>query len=150
MKPVLQALVVADHVYEDKSGKKIIAGTFNKWSFSKAPQVHNVDHPDGTTTHVLLGGMQAGSPFAYLSLTDICSGTRLQIQFVNLTKNAVLFGTEVEVAIDDRLAMIEIVLPLPTLPIKESGTYALEVLCEGDILGSWKIVGIDLDSPKEE
>ncbi len=150
MKPVLQALVVADRVYEDKAGKKIIAGTFNKWYFSRKPQVQEVNHPDGTQRRVILGGMQAGSPFAYLSLTDVCSGTKLQCQFVNLTKNAVVFGTEVEIAIDDRLAMIEVALPLPLLPISEEGTYALEVLCEGDILGSWKIVGIDMDKIKEQ
>src|SRR5947208_45463 len=30
MKPILQALLLADKIYEDKSGKKIIAGTFNR------------------------------------------------------------------------------------------------------------------------
>ena len=35
-KPVLQALLLADHVYQDKdTGKKIIAGTFNSLSISK-------------------------------------------------------------------------------------------------------------------
>ena len=36
MTPVLQALVVADRVYEDKgTGKKIIAGTFSRLFFKK-------------------------------------------------------------------------------------------------------------------
>jgi hypothetical protein len=150
VKPVLQALVVADRVFEDKTGKKIIAGTFNKWSFSRKPQVQDIVDTDGTQRRFIAGGMQVGSPFAYLSLTDVCDGTKLQCQFVNLTKNAVIFGTEVGVKIADRLAMIELVLPLPVLPITEAGTYALEVLCEGIILGSWRIVGIDLDTKEKE
>ena len=36
-RPLLQALLVADHVYQDKdTGKKVIAGTFNSLSISKA------------------------------------------------------------------------------------------------------------------
>jgi hypothetical protein len=35
-KPLLQAMLLADHVYQDKdTGKKIIAGTFNSLSISK-------------------------------------------------------------------------------------------------------------------
>lgn len=150
MKPILQALVVADRIYEEKNGKKIIAGTFNKWIFTKNPPIQKINRPDGTEGQVLIGGMQAGAPFAYLSLTDICNGAKLQCQFVNLTKNAVLFGTELQITIDNRLEMIEVVLPLPMLPITEAGTYALEVLCENELLGSWKITGIDMDTKKED
>jgi hypothetical protein len=151
VKPVLQALVVAERVYEDKStGKKVIAGTFNRCFFSKKPQVQEVALPDGTQIRAVPGGNNSGSPFAYLSLTDICDGTKLQCQFVNLTKNEVLLATEVNVSAKDRLAMIEVVLPLPVLPIGEPGLYALEVLCEGAILGSWRITGVDLDAAVEE
>jgi len=149
VRPVLQALVVADHVYEDKTGKKIIAGTFNTFCFSKKPPVQKLDRPDGTKQQVLLGGMQAGSPFAYLSLTDVCEGTRLKLQFVDLTRNLVLFGTEVTIKEVGRLSTIELVFPLPRLPIREAGTYALEVVCEGEILGSYRITGKNLDEESE-
>jgi len=141
--------VVADHVYEDKTGKKIIAGTFNTFCFSKKPPVQKLDRPDGTKQQVLLGGMQAGSPFAYLSLTDVCEGTRLKLQFVDLTRNLVLFGTEVTIKEVGRLSTIELVFPLPRLPIREAGTYALEVVCEGEILGSYRITGKNLDEESE-
>ena len=146
VKPVLQALVVADRIYEDKAGKKIIVGTFNSWMFSRKPTVEHVEHPNGTKGQIIFGGMQAGSPSAYLSLTDVCDGTKLLLRFVNLTKNIVIFSTEGAVQNVNRLEMVELVFPLPVLPIGEAGTYALEVLCEGDILGSWRIVGIDMDS----
>ena len=35
MKPRLQAILLADHIYQDKSGKHVIAGTFNRWLFQK-------------------------------------------------------------------------------------------------------------------
>jgi hypothetical protein len=151
VKPVLQALVVADRVYEDRNGKKIIVGTFNSWGFSKRPPISCIENDNGTSTPIIVGGMQAGSPFAYLSLTDICVGTKLTLRFVNLTKNQVLFGTDVTIAQPvDRLQMVELVFPLPVLPITEAGTYALEILCEDEILGSWRILGVDMDSREKK
>lgn len=150
MKPVLQALVVADRIYEDKSGKKIIVGTFNTWAFSRQPPIGQINHSNGTSQRVILGGVQAGSPSAYLSLTDVCDGTKLILRFVNLTKNMVILSSGASVKNTNRLEMVELVFPLPALPIVEAGTYALEVLCEGAILGSWRITGIDLDSQKKK
>ena len=150
MKPVLQALVLADRVYQDVSGKKVIAGTFSGFKFSKKPPVAEVIRPDGQKQRVVAGGMSAGSPHVYISLTDVCDSTTIQIQFLNLSKNIVLFGTEVNISNVDRLSNNELVLPLPTLPISEAGVYALQVVCEGEILGSWRVVAEDLDAKKEE
>lgn len=150
MKPVLQALVLADRVYQDVSGKKVIAGTFSGFKFSKKPPVAEVTNPDGTKRRVLMGGSSVGSPYAYVSLTDVCDGTSLQFQFLNLSKNIVLFGTTVTISNVDRLSNIEVVLPLPMLPIAEAGVYALQVLCEGEILGSWRVVAEDMDAKKED
>ncbi len=151
MKPVLQALVVADHVYEDRTThKKIIAGTFNTFGFSTKPPIREIKQPSGEKRQVLLGGMRSGSPFAYVSLTDICDGMVLRIQFVDLTRNQVLFATEATIAKVDRLATVELVFPLPELPIRQAGIYALEVVCEDDILGSYRITAHSLDEKKEE
>ena len=145
MKPVLQALVLADHVYQDISGKKIIAGTFNTFKFSRKPPVAEIQAPDGTKQTVIRGGMQGGSPFAYVSLTDVVDGTKLQLRFVNLNRNLVLFGNEVTITNTSRLTTVEMVFPLPRLPIQEAGVYALELVCEGAILGSYRITAENLD-----
>jgi len=145
VKPVLQALVVADRIYQDVSGKKIIAGTFNSFLFSTKPLIKEVDLPDGSKQTQVAGGMHAGSPYAYISLTDVCKGTRLRVQFVNLTKNVPLFSTELTLDCDDRLKTIEVVLPLPMLPVQGPGIYAFEVVCEGDILGSYRITARELE-----
>jgi hypothetical protein len=144
VKPVLQALVLAEHVYEDRTGKKIIAGTFDRIGFSKKPPVKEIEQDDGTKQKIVAGGFHAGSPYVYLSLTDVCHNTKLQLKFVNLTKNLVLFGKDLEVDCNDRLATIEIVLPLPPLPISEEATYAFEVACEGEIIGSCRIRAFEI------
>lgn len=146
MKPVLQALVLAEKVYEEKGGKKIIAGTFNKLLFTKglptAKEQKPEELPDGSTRVVVKGG-QLGSPYVYLSLTDVCDGTRLILQFVNLSKNKVLFETEILLKGKDRLATVEIVAPLPPwahFGVSEAGAYAFEVVCDGEIIGSHRVI----------
>jgi hypothetical protein len=151
VKPVLQALVVADRVYQDaSSGKKVIAGTFSGFKFSKRPPVAEIVRPDGQKQRVVAGCMSAGSPYVYISLTDVCDNTTIQIQFLSLSKNIVMFGNAVTIEKVDRLSNTELVLPLPTLPISEAGVYALQVICEGEILGSWRIVAEDLDAKNKE
>jgi hypothetical protein len=146
VKPVLQALVVADHVYQDQqTGKKVICGTFNTFRFSRKPPIGEVQGPDGTKQTVVAGGGHSGSPYAYVNLTDVCDGTKLRLQFVNLNQNAVLFGTDVVISNTNRLGTIELVFPLPRLPIQEPGAYALELTCDGDIIGSYRITAENLD-----
>ncbi|MCX5637768.1 MAG: hypothetical protein NTX52_08775 [Planctomycetota bacterium] len=143
MKPVLQALILAEHVYEDRSGKKIIAGTFDRVMFSRK-SLGRVEQPDGTHKTIIPGGMHGGSPFAYLRFTDVCDDTTLSLQFVNLTKNQVLFRNEATLTDVARLAVVELVFPLPPLPIAEAGVYAFEVVCEGEIVGSYRITAEEL------
>jgi hypothetical protein len=45
----------------------------------------------------------------------------------------------------NRLSTIELVFPLPRLPIQEAGAFALELLCDGDIIGSYRITAENLD-----
>jgi hypothetical protein len=139
VKPVLQALVLAEHVYQDVTGKKIIAGTFNKLSFSRRNLAKEVEQPDGTKQTLVPGGVHGGSPYAYVSLTDASDGTKLLLQFVNLSRNLVLFKSEATLTGVERLATTELVFPLPILPVVEPGAYAFEIVCEGEILGSYRI-----------
>lgn len=148
MKPVLQALVIAEHVYQDVTGKKIIAGTFNRINFSRKPLTRQIERPDGSQAVLLPGGMQSGSPYAYINLTDVGENTKLLFRFVNLTTNAMIFANEMTVHSKDRLQNVEMVLPLPTLPIQEEGAYAFEVVCEGEILGTYRIAAAELKPPE--
>ena len=149
MKPVVQSLVLADRVYQDVTGKKIIAGTFNRVLLPSSKHcMRKEELPSGETQTFAAGGMHGGSPYAYISLTDVVDGTKLTLQFINLGKNIVLLELAMVVNIKDRLETVEIVAPLPPLPITEPGTYALEVVCEGEILRSHRIIAEQL--PEQE
>jgi hypothetical protein len=150
VKPVLQALVVADHVYEDKStGKKIIAGTFNQVVFN-SPLVAGAARAGGGSPSTIHGGRHAGSPYAYISLTDIHTSARLVLRFVYLGDNphVAIFQTAVEVRSPDPLQTVELVAALPPLPINREGVYAFEILCDDELLGSFRIVSKEF--PKQE
>jgi len=145
MKPVLQALVVADHVYMDVSGKKIIAGTFTKIQKRTVQLPEQAVPPDpntGKPRMLMPGGTEMGCPWFYLSLTDVVDGTELILQFVNRGKNEVLFATGLKIPSKDRLETIEIAAPLPPLGqmLTESGEYSLDVVAEGEILGSHRLI----------
>ncbi|HUY35872.1 MAG TPA: hypothetical protein VMV69_24230 [Pirellulales bacterium] len=80
------------------------------------------------------------SPWAYISLTDVCDQTELSLQFVSLTENKILFSKDITLYSSDRLATIEIVDALPHLPFGRPGVYAFEIVCEGEVIGSHRIV----------
>jgi hypothetical protein len=145
MRPVLQALVLADRVYTDQSGKKIIAGTFNQLMIGKL-QVPTVDTPDGGKRALVPGGLEMGCPWVYISLTDIVDGTEIVLQFLNITKNRPLMQTGFRLDPHDRLATVEIVVPLPPIAnyLEGPGTYSLDVLWGEELLGSHRIRVVEL------
>ena len=141
MKPILQALVLADKVYEEKSGKKIIAGTFNRIHTGKAP-TQQVPTPGGGTSTVMPGGTDPGCPWAYVSLTDVLDGTEITVHYNDLTSNQSQFHVGVKIQNHDRLATIEIVVPLPPMRAftPHPGTFSLDVVWNGEILGSQRVI----------
>jgi hypothetical protein len=141
MKPVLQALVLAERIYQDITGKKIIAGTFNQLLIGQA-QVPVAEMPDGSKRPMLPGGTDPGCPALYLSFTDVIDGTDITLQAVNVSKNVVLFQTTFKINVNDRLATVEIILPLPPMAVfaTEPATLSLDVVCNGEILGSHRLL----------
>jgi hypothetical protein len=140
VKPVLQALLLADRIYEDKSGKKIIAGTFNKLVFcrSAAGPQEMVDS-SGVKRLIIPGGTSVGSPYAYISLTEVRGLVHCVLRYVDLGHDKPLFQCEFEIRCEDPLRTIEIVLPMPTLPMNP-GAHALELLCDDEPLGAFRII----------
>lgn len=132
VKPILQALVLAERVYALANGGKVIAGTFNTLTLPKS------ETPEAAPAIVAGGGIQ-GSPAAYLSLTNVGDGMELALQFVSLAHNKVLFETKIEITAGDPRATVEVIVELPSLKIPGPGDYAFEVVCEGEILGSSRL-----------
>ncbi|HEY4760854.1 MAG TPA: hypothetical protein VIH42_09770 [Thermoguttaceae bacterium] len=150
IKPVLQALVLADNVYQDKStGKMIIAGTFNQLLIVKPPE--NIaqkqngpetphEGPRKLSMHEI---RRSGSPYAYISLTGVHGSVPLELRYTDLMDNKVIFVVQFTVACDDPLKSIEANFPVPPLPTPHPGVYALELLCNNELVGSHRITAIE-------
>ena len=90
MKPVLQSLLLADHVYSDQAtGKKIIAGVFNRVQRMKPPP----KPPEGEAPRPMpipAGGL-ASTPFVYLALTELRGKSDFILELTDLAENIGLF-----------------------------------------------------------
>lgn len=132
-KPILKALVVADHVYKDvTTGKMIVCGIFHNM-LVRAPQQSPIH-----LEHVQ-AGFSAGSPFAYVSITDADSKHQFSLRFVDLATDQVYFDITIETDCKNPLESIDLAIPLPPLP-RQVGVYALELLwMSNDPMGSFRI-----------
>lgn len=152
VKPVMQAMILADRIYEDKStGKKVIAGTFNKLLFGKVPSPQPPDQKGGEEAKpsYIQGGTNAGSPYIYISLTDLHGAVPLVLRYMLLDDDHEFFRCDLQVESNDPLKTIEVVLPLPNLPTPKAGIYAIELWCHDEPLGTLRIVAeeISFQSP---
>ena len=144
MKPILQALILADHIYEDRlSRKKIIAGTFNKLSFRRLVNASSDDEGAKQEQNKPLAGPTAGSPSLYISLTEVRGETPLSIRYVDLLDNLVLLQVDFLVKCEDPLQNVEAILQLPRLPVRNPGAHALELLVNDEPLGSLRIIVVE-------
>lgn len=140
-RPVLQAMVLADHVYQDKSsGKHVIAGTFTRIIFGKATIERAPDSDDNHERHILSGPMtKAGSPYLYFALVEVHGTVPLELKFVDLSDASVLLEAKLAVTSSDPVSVAEYVVPMPPLPVNKIGTFSLDLLHDGEILGSWRL-----------
>jgi len=142
VKPVLQALILADHIYEDiRTRKKIIAGTFTALHFKRTPpQAPPGDSDDPAAPPAPIpGGAQAGSPWVYISMTDFVGDDEFVLRYVDLRDDTVVLGTEFRIKSDNPLQTIELCVPLPPLPTPHAGDFAVELLWKDEPLGSWRV-----------
>jgi hypothetical protein len=152
LKPVLQALVLADHVYKDVfTGKMVIAGAFNQVHFTKRAPERGTEQPAGQPRKLEWHEVaRMGSPFAYISLTEIRGTLPIELRYVDLEDNVVMLRMELSVVSKSPLATAEIVVQLPPLPTPHAGVYALELLTENEPLGSLRITAIEGKGPSQE
>src|SRR3990172_11769489 len=138
-KPILQAMVLADHVYQDRlTGKHIISGTFTTILFgtAKVALTGEGDDQRKVTSQPIT---KAGSPYLYLALVEVHGELPLSLKFVDLSDSSVLFEAPFVVTAVDPVAVAEYILPMPELPTTRVGNFSLDLLHNGEILGSWRI-----------
>lgn len=85
-------------------------------------------------------GLQSGSPFAYLSLTEVRGAMSFVLQLVNLEDDTQLFRSDLRVECHNPLITVEMTVPLPPISPPQAGIYALELLWNSEILGSLRII----------
>ena len=138
MKPILQAILLADHVYRDAAtGKHIVAGVFHDLIVLKPEDIEKLQQ-QAVKTPVVAGGMQAGSPYAYISLTGVRGDQVFSLRYVSLDDDRVMFHAELPVKCEDPLETVEIIAPLPSLP-HNLGIFALELLWKDEPVGSFRV-----------
>ncbi|MFO0946683.1 MAG: hypothetical protein U1D30_12160 [Planctomycetota bacterium] len=123
VKPVLQALLLADHVYIDNTtGKKVIAGTFNHLTATEFPS------------------MFERRKHAFLSLTEVRGKASITLRYVDLSTNDVMLEIpNLDVFEKDPLQTVEVVVAIPKFPMPHPGAYAFEAHCEGELLGFLRV-----------
>lgn len=120
--PVLQALVLADHIYTDQSGKRIICGTFSKiWSQT-------------------IPGVFSRPTWAFILLTDVVGSVALQLRYVHLKDNRILMQSPaIKVESTDPLVPLDIAMQVPPFPLPEEGFYSLECYANETMIGSVRL-----------
>lgn len=141
MKPILQALLVADRIYTDAAtGKKIVVGIFSHLLFIRKESFQAEIEKNAGQLPTMPGGYQAGSPFAYANLTNVHGEQAFVLRYVDLDDDSVVFQCEIKVQSPDPISPVEIVIPLPSLPSTKAGVFALELLWnENDPMGAFRI-----------
>ena len=123
LKPILQALVLADHVHVDRGTlKSYVLGTFNELRSPEFPSTMDQ------------------STFAYISLTDVRGEVAILLRYVDLADNKCLMEAKgVTITGRDPLATIEFVVPIPPFPMPHEGTYAFEVYANDEMIGAKRL-----------
>ena len=116
----LQALLLADHIYQDQgSGKYVIAGTFHRLNVAAVP----------TTFARTIG--------VFVSLSGLTGKTGIDLDFVDALSGEVLICTRsLEVACEDPDLPVEFAVEVPPLPLPHSGRYLFRLMVAGMVLGT--------------
>lgn len=155
--PTLQALLLADQVYRDADTKKhIICGVFGQLFFTTTKNAASKPGGNAEVGDDEVGVAipmefvrRAGSPYAYISLTEVHGTKRLELRYVDLQDLSVLLKAEFDVHCENPLLNVQLVIPLPNLPTPHPGTYVLELLCENTPLGSHRVLATPAPNEQE-
>ena len=127
-KPVLHALVLADHIYVDAAtGKNIIAGAFHTLWARRFPTTL------GRTT------------WAYVCLTEVRGSVSVSLRYTDLQSCEVLLATKPLVMTSTNpLVSHELIVEVPPFPMPHAGTYVFEVYAGAESVGSFRLTAAEL------
>lgn len=134
IKPIIQALLLADNVYTDaETGKRIIAGVFDSITLPEIPG----EYPHSTCV--------------YVSLTAVRGEIDVMLRYVDLESDDVLMEHgPTKLNGDDPIASLDYSAPLPPLPVPHEGIYALEVHVGDELIGMLRITAALAEDENDE
>jgi hypothetical protein len=113
MTPRLQALLVADAVYQDReTGKHVIAGTFARLFVPTLP-----------------GELGRGIA-AYCALVGISRSTQVTMQFETVGGDVLIRSSPLTLTCTNPDLLVEFAIPIPALPLPHPGTFQLVLLLD--------------------
>jgi hypothetical protein len=152
--PTLQAMVLAERVYVDRATNKyLIVGTFGVLAYKRG-EPRPTAESSGEPGSELVGPVrvvsrdevaQAGTPCLYLALRGIRGPTVLRLRYQRLDDETVLFEGKIDVECQDPVSLVELSVDLPSL-LAPSGPYSLDLLCDGRLLGQWRLNVVEEDA----
>lgn len=120
--PVLQALVLADMIYTDALGKRLICGTFSHIWCGRFPTMLN------------------RPTWAYILLAEVVGRPVMQLRFVKLNDNRILMKSpKIEIGGASPLVPVDIAIEIPPLPLPSSGAYGVECLVDDILIGCMRL-----------
>ncbi len=159
-KPLLQALVLAEHVHQDKrTGNWIIAGTFNRLCvLRRATPQENVLHAAEEAKQPVEGFRKlhqseihkVGSPWVYISLTEVYGTIPLELRYVDLSNSMAMLRVEFSARASSPLETVQMGVLLPPLPAPHPGVYALELLSNDELIGSHRVTVVESPMPEKK
>ncbi len=142
-KPILQAMVLAEHIYQDgTTGKFVIAGTFASVAFQRPPATPP-PAAGQQQTMPLSRVEQMGSPYLYLAMSEIYGEIPIAIRFRHSEDTANVFEINLQIGSKNPAFIAEYKVPLPPLPVSKEGAYSLDLLYQNEVLGSWRVNVVD-------
>jgi hypothetical protein len=121
--PVVLAFLLCDKIVQEAgTGKKTIVGIFDRVWAESFPTVHG--------------------PFGiYAKLADAAGAYDLKIDILHLESNEMIGqGGMKALAGDDPLAVVDLVLNLPGIPLPKQGTYEFQLSANGVWIGRTKLI----------
>ena len=79
-----------------------------------------------------------------MNLTEFVGAFNFELRYLSLTQDEVIAAFAFQMTSYDPLKTVQFALAFPTVP-KAENVIALELLCDGDVIGSQRIVVTKLD-----
>lgn len=117
-KPIVLSINICDNIIRDETTKKVsLIGLFNAIKVNTFPSTHPLFH-------------------VYVALTNGHGFYKSSLRIVNIEKNIALMNIDGDLNVTNPLQVLELNIGLQSLRFDGPGKYSVQVLCDGEPIGS--------------